>query len=795
MKLRTLGGLSVEGAAYRREKPLLLLAYLCLEGAQPRRRLASLFWPEAANPMNSLAQHLIRLRPLGDAVREDGGRVDGTLVCDACLLREHGRAGRHREALEGYGGAFLEGVGVDLGPDLEEWLFDTREALGREARAAALALAERRLALGDAVGAAAGAEAAYAVAGAPPPDPAELPRLYRLLVAGAHPLAVTVRREADELGVALEPPPTLAAPPLLGRGAEHAALGRLAPGEVAWVSGPPGIGKSALLAALAAGGGWRVLPGRGGLPLATLEALAPRLSGTADALAALADPRLRVAVDGWEDADDATRHVLTLAARQRPGATLLVAARDPPALPADLHLALDPLTAADLAGHPGALEVTGGHPAHVAAFLRGVPPDRTLADHLGTLPAPARELYLTLALQPVPDLAATRAALGLGAAELTRALDRLTREGLCAPTGEVRTPGPARDLLAAHPTPTALRHLHLARAHPTGTGWGHWLAARPLWEEGDHAAAAHAAHVHAGEELRRGYPAQAAATLEVSPQTGEVRLFWARIALQNGDTPRAEHLLRALPETPLVRACLALTAFKLGQFRRAMALAQDVAMDGSTAAAYATLVLGHVALRENARTEARRFYYQAAHLYRLSGEAEAALQAENLTATLAAQDGQPPDEAFGGLWEHSNSAPVQRASLLNNYADSLATYRPDDLEARRRVDAAYQEAADLYMVLGNREGQAHVLNARGVTLYERGEREQARALYLQALTLLQGSGNLRLLGLVMSNLSEVEGDLNRFEHTLDLLGRAGHTQLVQTIRLNASDFISAARKS
>ena len=70
MKLLTLGGLSIEGAPYRREKPLLLLAYLCLEGTQPRKHLAELFWPDAANPMNSLAQNLIRLRPLGDVVRE-----------------------------------------------------------------------------------------------------------------------------------------------------------------------------------------------------------------------------------------------------------------------------------------------------------------------------------------------------------------------------------------------------------------------------------------------------------------------------------------------------------------------------------------------------------------------------------------------------------------------------------------------------------------------------------------------------------------------------------------------------
>jgi hypothetical protein len=46
MHLRTLGGLVLHGAKTRREKPLLLVAYLALEGSRPRRTLAELFWPD-----------------------------------------------------------------------------------------------------------------------------------------------------------------------------------------------------------------------------------------------------------------------------------------------------------------------------------------------------------------------------------------------------------------------------------------------------------------------------------------------------------------------------------------------------------------------------------------------------------------------------------------------------------------------------------------------------------------------------------------------------------------------------
>lgn len=67
MRLRTLGGLELSGSNFRKGaiKPLLLLAYLALEGPKPRRYLAELIWPEAADPMNSLKVVLHKLRGLG----------------------------------------------------------------------------------------------------------------------------------------------------------------------------------------------------------------------------------------------------------------------------------------------------------------------------------------------------------------------------------------------------------------------------------------------------------------------------------------------------------------------------------------------------------------------------------------------------------------------------------------------------------------------------------------------------------------------------------------------------------
>ena len=62
MRLLTLGGLSLQDTSFRRTKPLLLLAYLALEGPQERRYLAELFWPGESDPMNSLSAALTKLR-------------------------------------------------------------------------------------------------------------------------------------------------------------------------------------------------------------------------------------------------------------------------------------------------------------------------------------------------------------------------------------------------------------------------------------------------------------------------------------------------------------------------------------------------------------------------------------------------------------------------------------------------------------------------------------------------------------------------------------------------------------
>ena len=83
MMLTLLGGLELEGSSFGRPKPLVLLAYLSLEGARDRRHLAQLFWPQAASSAGSLSKALGQLRQgAGEAIRNDGATLHSLIETD-----------------------------------------------------------------------------------------------------------------------------------------------------------------------------------------------------------------------------------------------------------------------------------------------------------------------------------------------------------------------------------------------------------------------------------------------------------------------------------------------------------------------------------------------------------------------------------------------------------------------------------------------------------------------------------------------------------------------------------------
>ena len=205
MRLKTLGGLALEGSDFKRPKPLLLLAYLSLEGAKDRRHVAELFWPEATNPMASLRTALAQLRRnIPEIVKGDESRLSAKVPCDARELLESLDRGELDTLCKRYSRPFLEGFYLhDVGTELEEWVYATREFIASRVREGLLRLAEREADKGHVDKAGEHADAAYALAGAPELDPEEFVRVYRLLLAGGSSRARNLRAEALSLGLDL----------------------------------------------------------------------------------------------------------------------------------------------------------------------------------------------------------------------------------------------------------------------------------------------------------------------------------------------------------------------------------------------------------------------------------------------------------------------------------------------------------------------------------------------------------------------------------------------------------------
>lgn len=263
MHLRVLGGLKLERSGLSRPKPLLLLAYLALEGRQSRRFLSELFFRDAADPADALSTTVRRLKAAG-AVENVADSVAATATCDARMLLDLLDGGGIESALNLYRGAFLKDVPVELGTELEEWVYVTREFIAHRVRAAFLKTAEAALTAGDETAAVARAEAAYLVEGATEPDSDDLLRFLRLFESVDSSVAQTLRQLARSYGIGREraaapagraaPDPSrqpLPAPPtsLIGRDEELLAIARLLGTRecrLLTLHGPAGVGKSRL---------------------------------------------------------------------------------------------------------------------------------------------------------------------------------------------------------------------------------------------------------------------------------------------------------------------------------------------------------------------------------------------------------------------------------------------------------------------------------------------------------------------------------------------------------------------
>lgn len=164
----------------------------------------------------------------------------------------------------------MQGFQTDgWGSELEEWIFQKREALAAKARLALVHMAHQEASRQDFDRAAQYALRAYEIPNAPELEIEDFEILYTLLQAGHHPKAKDIRKEAQEFGIDLqlsetEARQTLVAPKLkqitlphqntafIGRETEKAQLAQqLSQCHLLTLIGPGGMGKTRLSLALA----------------------------------------------------------------------------------------------------------------------------------------------------------------------------------------------------------------------------------------------------------------------------------------------------------------------------------------------------------------------------------------------------------------------------------------------------------------------------------------------------------------------------------------------------------------
>ena len=144
IELRTLGHIALRAPGSdaddvaQQPKRFAILVFLVVaepRGFHRRDSLLALFWPElpekrARNALNKTL-HFLRSRLGSDVILSRGGTEvgiePGAIWCDAVAFEEALRDGNTLDALELYGGPFLEGFHVSETPEFDHWIERQRD--------------------------------------------------------------------------------------------------------------------------------------------------------------------------------------------------------------------------------------------------------------------------------------------------------------------------------------------------------------------------------------------------------------------------------------------------------------------------------------------------------------------------------------------------------------------------------------------------------------------------------------------------------------------------------------------
>lgn len=777
MKLHTLGQLQLTHSDFNQMKSLLLLAHLTVEGSKARRVLASLFWPEASNPLNNLAVAVFKMRQAG-LLDADEVRVWSLVGSDVQDLRQALQAREWDKALQVYQGMFLDGVKLSgCSEELEEWVFHTREQLAGEMVLVLLELAQKEAAQMQFLEAGRWAAQAFQLQGAPPLALETLRRLHGLLLGANHPLAEKTHQELQEWGVQIHLTPEQARaqfqPDGVGRENELHKLLALQPGAWAWVRGGMGMGKTTLLKWVAQRKGWMHLQGRQGSPYATLKPLLGEGPfSEVQMLHRLQD--CSFVLDDWHLADPESQALMCKLQQLHPSNPLVISSMDRPAMPVHTYFSLKTLSPEDLQDHPGAFDATQGLPALVGAWLRKEPLLDALEARLMKLPESARLVLYTTGLMAAPDYSLIRTALGMDAETFSWNLQLLQDAGWLNAHGHSSVPALIKSHLDAQVHLKARLTLQLARHLPEMEALPHYRDTRPFWDEKDLARITRAYSAFAREILLKGFAQQAADLLKEAPETLEIRMLRARSLEQAGAAQEALDLLEPLGDAPQVCGLRGLLLWRLGQAEAAEQSALAALKGDLESKADGLSTLGNIMFARGNFQEADQHFRRSATYWKVVGETSRHLAILRNSATARFRSGEDPEQAFQEVLEATQDHPVLLARTYLNLGNAF--------EQRRQTASAqnaYLKAIELSQQIQDIATESYAWNNLGMLHHKGHHLREAEHAYQRALEGARQTRDPLITAVALGNLAELLSDPLMWQDAIDMLHEAGHTAKAQ----------------
>jgi tetratricopeptide (TPR) repeat protein len=777
--LQTLGKLELDGSDLKRPKPLLLLAYLSLEGPQERRHLSELFWPEATNGLASLSTALYRIsKDAEDSVDADELRVWSLVETDAQTLLAQLDSPSWNRSL--YQGAFLQGLFLPgWSSELEEWVYETRERIAKRVQKALLQLAEKTASLGQFKEAATQAEEACKLPGATELEPEDLSRYYSLLVAGNNAHAEVVLQLANEYGIGLEQNATTAQTQLrkifVGRDSELERLSQLKAGQWAYLKGGSGIGKTSLLQQLPG----IYVAGRAGLPFVTLEPLiGDALSNGKEAITQrLLKQEGRLLLDDWELVDLESREILERLRTLRSKLEVIITGREALPFSVDVMIDLQPLSQTAL--ETALYSQTGGVPRLVGAQLRGEPLAEALEVTLATLPETTRHVYLALALLNNADLSLVRQALELSAPDLATALESLLRSGLSETSGQVRARELAQEYLQARPVLHSDIALKLARCLDDKEAFPLYQVARSLWTSEDAAKARQSYLAWGAETLERGFPQHAARLLEDLTPDAEVAYLRSSALEQAGLYAEALACVEKVAENPRLLALKATLLWRLGKPDEAEKAANKALEGDSEARALALDTLGELARSRGAFDEAMKFYKRAGVLWRAVGNGRRWVLDLNNVGIVFSSKGKEEEaiKQYQMALEATTTNGLLKGLILGNIA-----FSQERLGRFQDAIDTYQKAINLAEKSQATVSECYAWNNLALVFERQEQFGEAKHAYEKALELAYKTNETLMIGLTLANLAELDKDYEAMTEAALFLEKAGHIEMADRVR-------------